>query len=117
MLHAARKYDPLGGAVTLPDVLRGARLYALLDHAWRPAAVYALRRSGAEMWATAAAGRWRGVDLVRTMLPFIEEQARQAGAIRVCVATKRRGLLRKLARAGYVDGGPYGIGRVIAKEL
>jgi len=56
---------------------------------------------GAEVFITAAAGNLPGADLVATLVPYIAEQAAKAGADAVTINTRRRGLVRKLQRAGW----------------
>ena len=50
-----------------------------------------------------AAGGAPGVDLTKAIVPVIERQA--AGALQVAITTRRRGLVKKLVKQGYVVSG------------
>lgn len=95
------KTDTSGGMTDAVDCLWQAlffRVYA--DGA--PVAFYALRfRKKGELVhgeVTIAHGR-AGFDLVRYVLPMIEEQCAHCAALRI--ETKRPGLMKKLELAGY----------------
>ena len=95
------KTDTSGGMADAVDCLWNAlffRVYA--DGA--PVAFYALRfrKKGALVHGevTIAHGR-AGFDLVRYVLPLIEQQCGHCAALRI--ETKRAGLMKKLERAGY----------------
>ncbi len=63
------------------------------------------RSNGTELQVVAAAGRAPGVDLSALGMAAIFEQARTIGADAVALHTRRMGLVKKLARAGFmVDG-------------
>ncbi len=105
-LAHATGYSPLGNR-SLDAIVQGAQLYAVLDGP-EPVLWYALHVQGCLAWITGAVGRLPHVDLTRSLLPFIEDQARAANAKRIGCSTKRRGLIKKLAAQGYAVSGPCG---------
>lgn len=101
------RLDTTGGLASLEEVTAGAECFRVLDADGAPVLHYALAENpharGSEVVIVAAAGSMTGVDLVRTVLPYIERQA--SGAAAVCVHTRRRGLVAKMAAQGYqIDG-------------
>jgi hypothetical protein len=66
--------------------------------------------SGRVMHCAAAAGR--GKDLAGTIARFKEHEARRLGVKRLVCETRRRGLVRRLAREGYRVAG-----YVLTKEI
>lgn len=94
--------DTTGGLGSLEAALDGADLFEVVV-AGATVARYALkalqRANGREVFVVAAAGGVPGVDLVASVLPYIEHQC--ADADRITVNTRRRGLVKKLAREGW----------------
>jgi hypothetical protein len=93
--------DTSGGLQTVDSTLAGTELFdVVVDGAI--VARYALqavtRPKGVEVEIVAAAGR-ANADLTVSILPIIEKQA--AGADRLTVYTRRRGLVKKLLGQGW----------------
>jgi hypothetical protein len=59
---------------------------------------------GPELTLVAAGGRAPGADLMGAVLPVIEDHAVSAGFVAVRFHTRRPGLVRRAARAGYDTG-------------
>jgi len=116
LLATAEPYNT-GGAPLAERAQRGACFAVVAPAASRndaPAivAAYSLEL-GADgvVWIAAAAGRGP-VNLTLNVLPAIEAQAREAGAVGLGFATVRPGLVRRAERAGYTvaavrKGGAY----------
>lgn len=102
-VFTARKTDTSGGLTTVEDQLRFSECYEVRDTGGGLVGYYALqvnRHSGGnEVVVVAAAGAALGADLVASLIPYIEKQAKGAQAL--TVHTKRRGLLAKLAALGF----------------
>lgn len=62
---------------------------------------FVLRDEGAEAVIVAGAGRARGVDLTRAVLPVIERECARAGYEAVRFHTARAGLVAKVAALGW----------------
>lgn len=96
--------DTTSGLVDMESCLGRGQLFEVKVEG-RIVARYALQfvscDNGGEVWVTAAAGGLPGVDLVQSLTPHIARQAADAGARAVSVSTKRRGLVKKLQRAGW----------------
>lgn len=94
--------DTTGGLGGMESALQGAELFEVVL-AGQVVARYALktmhRARGSEVFIVAAAGGLPGVDLVDGMVPYIAQQCQ--GADRLTINTKRRGLVKKLARQGW----------------
>lgn len=56
---------------------------------------------GRELVILASAGRLSGVDLVRLVLPVLEQLAAEEGCLSVAFYTSRTGLIKKTAGLGY----------------
>jgi hypothetical protein len=96
--------DTTGGLGDMEACLRQGQLFDVKVDG-QTIARYALEfvqcDKGAEVFITAAAGDLPGFDLVATLVPYIAQQAGQAGADAITINTRRRGLVRKLQRAGW----------------
>lgn len=94
--------DTTGGLGGIDSALDGADLFEVVV-AGQVVGRYALktmcRANGSEVFIVAAAGSVPGVDLVASMLPHITQQCQRAD--RLTINTRRRGLVKKLARAGW----------------
>lgn len=94
--------DTTGGLGGMESALIGAELFEVVL-AGQVVARYALktmhRAHGSEVFIVAAAGGLPGVDLVEGMVPYIAQQCQ--GADRLTINTRRRGLVKKLARQGW----------------
>lgn len=97
------KADHTDGALTLDDACRGAACFVVCVNGGRAVMGYAVKQVGQTCWIVAAGGDMRGRDLVATVAPMIEAQARAAGCHDMAVATNRRGLVCKLLRQGWRD--------------
>lgn len=94
--------DTTGGLGTLDTALTGASLFeVVLDRT--VVARYALktvqRAHGSEVFVVAAAGGLPGACMIATMEPYIAQQC--AGADRLTINTRRRGLVKKMLRQGW----------------
>lgn len=102
LLAQAAAFDPTGGAYTLADALASAKVYAVRDAGGALVFAWAMDlyrdRLGVRAYVTAAAGRDLGA-----VLPQIEREARAHGADRLAFKTKRRGLVRTMAAAGFAS--------------
>lgn len=94
--------DTTGGLGSIDACMDGAELFDIV-HGGVVVARYALktmhRVHGCEVFIVAAAGALFGVDLVGAIAPYIEQQC--AGADRLTINTRRRGLVKKLTRQGW----------------
>lgn len=94
--------DTTGGLGGLDAALNGAALFDVVL-AGTVVARYALksiqRAHGVEVFVVAAAGGVPGACMVETMVPYIEQQC--AGADRLTINTRRRGLVKKMLRQGW----------------
>ncbi|MDO9011331.1 MAG: hypothetical protein Q7U78_05925 [Gallionella sp.] len=89
--------------VGLENIISGCKFFILSGVPGSKFA-YAVKAAGSELWVQAAGGSG-AVDLSAFGLAVIEQQAAAAGLGSVGFQTRRRGLVRKAARAGYqVDG-------------
>lgn len=87
------------------NVLNGyAQLFEIVDEVG-PVGAYVARLERAddalELCVLASVGRSCGVKLTDVVLPFIEAQARAAGAARVRLDSNRAGMVRALLSHGY----------------
>lgn len=96
------KRDTTGGLDTLDDCLSNAQLFDVVINGAtvaRYALQQATRAKGVEVFIVAAAGAVNGVGLVESIAPYIERQC--AGADRLTINTRRRGLVKKLLNQGW----------------
>ena len=101
LLSLAEGEDVQG--VGLDVILHGCQCFAL-NGLSDVGGVYALKPVGRELWIQAAGGKG-AADLTLIMLTAIEQQA-AAGAFRsVGFQTRRKGLIKKASRAGYLVEG------------
>lgn len=100
--------DTTGGACGLGDLCAGGEVFVGLDGG-KPAFAYVLgivnHEAARVAWVKAAAGSVPGVDLTAQVLPFVERQAKDAGAVQVAFTTRRRGLIKKMREQGYTVTG------------
>lgn len=100
--------DTTGGTCGLGDLCAGGEVFMGLEDG-RPAFAYVLgivnHEAARVAWVKAAAGAVTGVDLTAQVLPFVERQAKQAGAAQVAITTRRRGLIKKMEAQGYAVTG------------
>lgn len=100
LARAAQRGDHTGGMLSIEDACNGAVTWAVEDGG-KVVMAYAMRAAGASCWITAAGGDDPGVDLVRSVLPVMERQAKALGCVDLAVTTKRGGLVRKLKKYGF----------------
>lgn len=98
----AMRYDTTDGSCSIEDLCAGSECF-LVESDCGPVGAYALKICGPVVWLMAAGGKVRGIDLTAAIVPAIERQA--AGADQVAITTKRRGLVKKLLRQGYLITG------------
>lgn len=95
--------DTTGGLGTMDAALAGAALFEVVVMG-AVVARYAIkefqRPHGVEAYVMAAAGGLPGVDLIRTLEPTIALHCQAAD--RMKFATRRRGLVKKMVRQGWV---------------
>lgn len=100
--------DTSGGLLSVAEACQGSECFAVHEGDILVMA-YALRRvqheGGAVTWITAAAGNRPGLDLTRSAIPAIEQQAKDANTQQVAITTRRPGLIRKLKKQGYAITG------------
>lgn len=101
LARAAQRGDHTGGALSIEDVCAGSVTWAVENAAGNVVMAYAMRAAGGACWITAAGGDAPGVDLVRSVLPVMERQARAMGCSQMAVTTRRGGLVRKLTKHGF----------------
>lgn len=98
------KSDTTGGAESIAEMCRNAHTFAITDGAATVGA-YALRivehDRARVAWVTAAQGDVLGVDLIASVVPVVEAQARHLGAGQMAINTRRRGLIKKMQRLGF----------------
>lgn len=99
--RAQQRGDHTGGALSIDDACAGAVTWAVENAAGVVVMAYAMRAAGGACWITAAGGDAPGVDLVRSVLPVMERQARAMGCAQMAVTTRRAGLVRKLKKNGF----------------
>lgn len=96
------KRDTTGGLGSMDTAFEGAELFDLVIDG-KTVGRYALkavtRAKGTEVFVIAATGRVKGVDLLASVFPAIEQQCQ--GADRVTVNTRRRGMVKKLLAMGW----------------
>lgn len=96
------KRDTTGGLGDMEACLAGAVLFDVRV-AGQIVARYALKQvqrdHGTEVFIVGAAGNLPGVDLVQTIVPYIEQQC--ADVDRLTINTRRRGLVHKLQKQGW----------------
>lgn len=94
--------DTTGGLGSMNSCFTDAEMFDVV-HDGVTIARYALktvrRENGVEVFVVAAAGHLAGVDLVAALGPYIEQQC--AGADRLTINTRRRGLVKKMMRQGW----------------
>lgn len=100
-LLRALRHDTTAGACSQADHEADCAFGLVVDATGTPCGAYSLRQSGQTLWVMQAGGDLGGVDLVREVLPGIEQGARAAGLDQIAITTRRRGLVRKMQRAGY----------------
>lgn len=97
------KTDTMGGLGSAEDQLRNCECFCVRNGNNEAVGYYAIQvnrhRAGTEVVIVAAAGILPGADLVATLIPYIEQQAKGAQAL--TVHTRRRGLLAKLRAQGF----------------
>ncbi len=98
-----KKADHTDGTMTVEEACRGAACFAVCINGGRAVMGYAVKQIGQTCWIVAAGGDMPGRDLVATVAPMIEAQARAAGCRDLAVATNRAGLVSKLLRQGWRD--------------
>lgn len=100
-----RPAEIFSGDFSAADMVKGSACFAVTLDTGESVGGYAVRvvdcDAGAVAWIMGAAGRLPGVDLVRETLPAIEWQLQSNGIDALSLTTERRGLIRKLTRAGY----------------
>ena len=101
LARAAQRGDHTGGTLSIEDACAGAVTWAVEDGAGRVVMAYAMRQAGGVCWIIAAGGDAPGVDLVRSVLPVMERQAKALGCGQLAVTTQRGGLVRKLKKNGF----------------
>lgn len=101
--------DTSGGLVSLSEMLDGVTCFEVTDENGERIGSYAVQvvphEFGAEAFVVAAVGSMPGADLVASVMPGIEGQARGAGCKSVAIVTRRRGLLAKARAQGYEFAG------------
>lgn len=94
--------DTTGGLGDMEACLSRSQLFEV-KVAGQVVARYALEQvqadKGVEVWVTALAGSLPGVDLVRGLSPYIEQQCARADCL--TMQTRRPGLVKKLEREGW----------------
>jgi hypothetical protein len=101
------RHDTTGGLADVDEVCRGGLLFEMRDAADQVALRYVLRpithAHGKEIEIAAAVGGAAGLDLTELGLKAILHQAE--GVDLVSCITRRKGLIKKLASAGFTVGG------------
>lgn len=94
--------DTTAGLGDMEACLRRSQLFEV-KVAGQVVARYALEQvqadKGVEVWVTAMAGSLPGVDLIRGLSPYIEQQCARADCL--TMQTRRPGLVKKLEREGW----------------
>ncbi|HIV71359.1 MAG TPA: hypothetical protein H9903_10545 [Candidatus Aquabacterium excrementipullorum] len=111
------------GPCTLEEITDGCAVFSMCDQAGRIVGAFALQcltdADGTVMHVNAAGGLpGQRLDLAGDMAAFVESEARhrvKARAVRC--ATRRRGLVKRLQRAGYRVHSRAGQGYVMQKEI
>jgi hypothetical protein len=102
------KADTTAGLCTLQDSIHGAQCFTASCDG-KTVFAYALKLiqhdRGAVVWIAAAGGDLPGASLTASVLPYIEQQARDSGARQVAIATRRGGLIKQLEKMGYTVSG------------
>jgi len=95
--------DTTGGLGTMEAALTGAALFDVVVMG-AVVARYAIKQfqrpHGVEAYVMAAAGGLPGVDLIQTLEPHIAQHCQAAD--RMKFSTRRRGLVKKMLRQGWV---------------
>lgn len=101
LLARAERYAVAGETVT--ELAAGEAVFELLEGGRRVGAfTLGIHDTAAgRMVHCGAAGGLPGYDLVGTMVRFAEHEAARIGARRLVCETRRRGLVRRLARCGF----------------
>lgn len=100
-LRQALAYDTTDGASSQEDHERDCSFCLVLDDAGQPCGAFSLRTVGKTVWIMQAGGQLAGSDLVKSVLPCIEREARKNALGQIAITTRRKGLVRKMQRAGY----------------
>lgn len=93
--------DHTGGTLSIDEACQGATCWAVKTSDGKAAMAYAMRPAGKTCWVVAVGGHLPGVDLTKTVLPTMYAQAAAMGCTQIAGTTKRRGMMAKLARAGW----------------
>lgn len=101
LARAAQRGDHTGGALSIEEACAGSITWAVENQAGQVVMAYATRPDRGVCWITAAGGDAPGVDLVRSVLPVMERQARAMDCSQIAVTTRRPGLVRKLKKNGF----------------
>ena len=103
-LEHAAEFDTSGGVITLGDICDGSAFF-LLQADGKTVGGYAVKLARYErasiMWVQSASANLPGAELSPHILSIVEQQARQLGADQIAFATRRRGAVKKLLKAGY----------------
>lgn len=106
-LQRALAYDVHGGAPNLADLAANEAVFELVE-AGQVVGAFTLgvhEYSDGRVMRCGAAGGRPGHDLVGAMVGFAEGEARRIGARTMVCETRRRGLVRRLQRAGFKVAG------------
>lgn len=99
----AARCDTTGGLGSMAGALVGAQLFDVVVMGVTVAR-YAIRQfdrpNGVEAYVVAAVGSLPGVDLIQALEPEIVQRCQ--GADRLKFSTRRRGLIKKMVRQGWV---------------
>jgi hypothetical protein len=101
---AGAKADTAMGAMTLPEILNESQTY-LVNLDGRDVGAIALKISqhsqGDVLWIVGGVGGCKGADMVRDVLPAVEEAAEINRCQFTAITTRRPGMVKKLEAVGY----------------
>lgn len=103
-LELAGKFDISGGVVSQLENEAGCLFLTVLEDG-REVGAFSLRKAGMTLWVVQAGGRLPGVSLSEEVMPAVEAAARALGCSSVAFATKRPGLVERMAKLGFEPAG------------
>lgn len=104
-LELAGKFDVGGGVVSQSENEAGCMFISVLDDAGNECGAFSIRIDGAVLWVVQAGGRLPGVSLSEEVMPAVENAALALGCRSVAFATRRAGLVERMAKLGFSPAG------------
>lgn len=101
-LMLADQYSTGCGVVSRQENEAGCQFWQVLKGG-EVVGAFSTRLTPSTLWVVQAGGHLGGISLADSIMPWVEREAKAAGRLSVAFATRRRGLIKKLGRRGFVQ--------------